>query len=398
MPTRKPAKPQSSEQSLQDALLAVGKQQKKRQKHKQPGKGGVIKVRALLEGMTGKVVLLALLGLVALVVDGVRRESKEFKATVVATAGRVTIVRFDSPAPIVATTGAALKDSDLVRTAAGSGATLTFPDGTAIQLEANTEFEVRLLDYTRDGRRDRCFMVRSGSVLARIGSHFGTASRATVCTPTAVAAVRGTAFRVAYQPAGPKGAQGSSTVEVVDGQVEFRTPLATTSAGAGQSGSAAGYALNATTALLPATRQTMQGTVGKLRQHEQEPGGLQQFEFRLNNLLDPALQLLGICPGGWGYGSIDAARRTATQEALRLIQQKMEMLNDAPKVLNPVTLAELELQPKEQRRILSTFAGYMLDSYKINNQGLYRIRATSRDKARTRWELTNTGVARLPAK
>ncbi len=383
--TRKPTGGQKKPQDMAEAVKALGRDKQKRDRAAARGlrKWGA----RWTEGWGGRIGLAVVAIILVLLIDGVRREGKEFKATVVSATGKVSVIAADGSGERPVEEGAALRDGDQVRTGPRSTALLTFHDGSAIQVDASTQFEVRLLDFSRGGRRDRSFMVRSGSVLARVGSQFGLGSQATVCTPTTVAAVRGTAFRVTYQPAA-----GSTRLEVAEGQVEFRTPTGARPTNAGSAGEAAGYAMSAATALGPDARRTMQTKVGALAGEEKPFSRVLNLEWQMTRLADPVLQLLGICPGGWGYNSMDYARRSACMEALRLLQQKVEEQQEPPRVLNPVTLEELNLDPKEQTRILGVLAGRMIDSYKCDGTR-FTIRARARDKARTPYQLTNTGVS-----
>ncbi len=330
--------------------------------------------------------------LVALIADGIRRESKEFKATLVSFSGSVSVFQNTTNQWVPAKPEMALRDKDVVRTGANGTATLVFPDGSAIQLEPNTEFEVRLLDFVRGGVRDRSFMVRFGSAVAYVSQFFGARSQATVCTPTAVAAVRGTGFRVVYDPATKQ-----TIVQVVDGSVRFRTPVAETNSQPGQMAAASGYQM-AGTQLLPTDHQRMlAATISQLRSFEQPPNLLQQIEWAINNALDPFLQILGLTPGGWSYASANFARRTMCMEALRRLRTHLESLQEVPDYLNPVTLQELTgVHPREKERILSAFAGNMLESYRKIGRDQYIVRARAKDKKRTLYEMTIAEIRQVP--
>lgn len=343
-------------------------------------------------GWAKTLITLALVFLVVLIADGIRRESKEFKATLVAFTGNVQVLPHEKGQWVAAQPNMALGDKDLVRTGQQSSATLVFPDGSAIQLEPNTEFEVRLLDFARGGLRDRSFMVRFGSAVAHLSQFFGARSQAAVCTPTAVAAVRGTAFRVVYDPVNQQ-----TLVQVVEGSVRFRTPIAETPSQPGQATSASGYQLAGAAPLPPEVQRFLFAQVAPLRRFEQPPHWLQQMEWGLTNLLDPFLQILGLAPGGWSYASTDFARRTACMEALRRLRVHLESLNEVPDYLNPVTLQELTgLHPKEKERILSAFSGNMLESYRKVGRDQYIVRARARDKKRTLYEMTIAEIRPVP--
>ncbi|MCS7263206.1 MAG: FecR domain-containing protein [Armatimonadetes bacterium] len=328
--------------------------------------------------------------LVALIADGIRRESAEFKANLVAFSGQVWVQKSDSRNWIAPEPNMALRDKDLVRTGANGTATLVFPDGSAVQLEPNTEFEVRLLDFFRGGTRDRSFMVRMGSVIAYVSQFFGAKSQGTVCTPTAVAAVRGTGFRVVYEPSTQQ-----TYLQVVDGSVQFKTPVGEIMAQAGQLGSASGYQIQTTQSLPADAQRLLAANVNTLRQHEKPPSFLQRIEWAILNPLDPFLQILGLTPGGWSYAAADFARRTMALEAMRRLRTHMEALNEVPNYLNPVTLAELNLHPAEKERILRAFAGNMLESYRKVGRDQYIIRARARDKRRTLFEADIAGVRQV---
>jgi hypothetical protein len=343
-------------------------------------------------GWLKTLITLTLFVLVALIADGIRRESKEFKATLVSFSGSVTVFQSTTNQWVPAKPEMALKDKDVVRTGANGTATLVFPDGSAIQLEPNTEFEVRLLDFVRGGVRNRSFMVRFGSAVAYVSQFFGARSQATVCTPTAVAAVRGTGFRVVYDPATKQ-----TVVQVVDGSVRFRTPIAETASQPGQMAAASGYQLSGTQPLSPEYQRILSANVAQLRRFEQPPNLLQRIEWAINNALDPFLQILGLTPGGWSYASSNFARRTMCMEALRRLRIHLESLNEVPDYLNPVTLQELTgVHPKEKERILSAFAGNMLESYRKIGRDQYIIRARAKDKKRTLYEMTIAEIRQVP--
>jgi len=343
-------------------------------------------------GWLKTLITLTLFVLVALIADGIRRESKEFKATLVSFSGSVAVFQSTTNQWVPAKPEMALKDKDVVRTGANGTATLVFPDGSAIQLEPNTEFEVRLLDFVRGGVRDRSFMVRFGSAVAYVSQFFGARSQATVCTPTAVAAVRGTGFRVVYDPATKQ-----TVVQVVDGSVRFRTPIAETASQPGQMAAASGYQLSGTQPLSPEYQRILSANVAQLRRFEQPPNLLQRIEWAINNALDPFLQILGLTPGGWSYASSNFARRTMCMEALRRLRIHLESLNEVPNYLNPVTLQELTgVHPKEKERILSAFAGNMLESYRKIGRDQYIIRARAKDKKRTLYEMTIAEIRQVP--
>lgn len=387
---KKPQAPKLQGQALLDALIEA------EQAHGKALKGGKGNKRKRNQGSMWLAdwpsrlkTLATVVGIVlaALILDGVRRENAELHAVLTLANGRVNVVP-DGKGAEPAKMGMTLSDRDIVATGPKSAATVTFPDGSVIELEPNTRFEVRTLDFARGGRRDRSFMVHAGAVFARFSHYFGAGagSEGTVCTPTAVAAVRGTGFRVVYDRS-----QRLTYIAVVEGRVVLRTAGGETQSNAGQVGTAAGYDLRPAQPLAADTRQRMSLQVRRADQYVKAPSWLQQVEFGLNSFLDPVLQVLGITPGTWSYGMTNYARTATCQEALRKLQQDIESHDNPPKYVNLVTLEELGIDPQRRDQILNTFQGKMLQSYSLQGSR-YVVRVRARDRARTLFELTPNGT------
>lgn len=378
-PRKGPDKAKSEQELLADALKEVELQQASRQ-HRKVRRKGIQWLRELPGWVKIPAVLLLLL-----IADGIRRENKEFRATLLEFSGEVAVVKYPQQHPTPARRKMALRDKDVVTTLANSTATVVSPDGSSIKLDPNTKFEVRMLDFARGGRRERSFMVHLGAATMRLSKFFGDRSQATVCTPMAVAAVRGTAFYVTYDP----GAR-QSYVQVAEGSVRLRTPAGEIRTQAGQMVAASGYQLRAAEGMPAQNRSALSAEVGDLVKYERSPSFLQRIEWAITNALDPLLQLIGLAPGGWGYSSIDFARRTTCQSSLKSLRVHLESLQgeEVPIYVNLVTLDELQINPKERDRILSTFAGGMLESYRNYGRGNYELYARARDKSRTLYKMT----------
>jgi hypothetical protein len=94
-----------------------------------------------------------------------------------------------------------------VRTSGNSKAAVYFPDGSNFQLSNNTSFEVETTNKKQAG-----FKLKMGRLKAAVAGYF--ASRFQVRTPTAVCAVRGTAFDIEV------GESGNTEMSVSEGLVE----------------------------------------------------------------------------------------------------------------------------------------------------------------------------------
>lgn len=142
---------------------------------------------------------------------------KRFDAggAVVAMHGDVTrSMRTDSPFESVAV-GTPVASGSRLRTGIDSSATLRFADGSRVQLLPDTELSI--VDSTRfstdAGNSIRLDLVR-GAVETFVVPRTGATSRFEIRTPAAVAAVRGTDFRVGVD-------QAQARSEVLGGNVEF---------------------------------------------------------------------------------------------------------------------------------------------------------------------------------
>jgi hypothetical protein len=109
--------------------------------------------------------------------------------------------------------GDMIKTGDVVRSAAGSTAEFKWADGTRWKIMPQTEITVKKSVHNAIKRSDDSQLkLTAGKVFIRIVKALQPTSRFQVETPTAVAAVRGTIFSVAYQ-------NGKSEVAVFKGRV-----------------------------------------------------------------------------------------------------------------------------------------------------------------------------------
>lgn len=330
------------------------------------------------------VLILAAVAFVVALIDGARREHGEFYANLASFKPQVAVRRSKAKLPI--TEKMQLRNNDAVSTASSGTATVAFPDGSAILIEPDTKFEVRLLDYNRGPKRDRSFLLRSGSVFTRISKLFGKKGQTLICTPNAVSAARGTGFSVTYDPSA-----NTTFVEVIDGIVALRNAGGRIEIKKGQTGTAVGNQPPFLGVLGRPQALTQRFTYLALLDPPQT--ALDKFERDALHLLNPMLQMVALTPGGWNFGENDWARRAATRRGLNLLQQALEAVaGDVPDTLNPVSMAELGLDETERERITGTFAGFTIDRYEKRGQNSYRVLVRSRDSAGTTFQLTETGV------
>jgi hypothetical protein len=376
--------------SLRDALKEVeqGRQKKLRDQRRARKRdrwfGWTRRLPGGIEGLLFAVVVIFIL----LIGDGVRREGQELTARIAATRGQVMLQKAGVSSSVTAAVNTTLHEGDQIFTIRDGEATLVFPDGSALLVEPNTRLEVRVLGFSRGEVRDRSFLVHFGGVVAHFSRQFGQGSRGAVSSPTAVAAVRGTGFRVFYDP---DPTRKQTYLAVVEGTVQFRTTAGANQVIPNQFCVATGPRILPTHSLPRPAQQRIAAQLQALRQYERPPSFLESLETRINDALNPLLQLLGIAPGVWSYQAVDFARVAACREALHRLGTRLES-REAPDTLNPITLEELQLDAAEREKLLHSFSGAMLESYRKTGKNQYVLRVRARDQKHTLFELTRGSV------
>jgi hypothetical protein len=134
-------------------------------------------------------------------------------ATVHSFSGPVTIASNGRTAS--ATTGMRLGEGSLIQTGANAFISLDLPDGTVVTMPSQSNVSVGWLRRTAlTGSIERRFDIKAGRVRAVVTPMTDPRSNFRVTTPVAVSAVRGTDFRVGYDPSADR-----ATTEVLTGKV-----------------------------------------------------------------------------------------------------------------------------------------------------------------------------------
>jgi hypothetical protein len=365
------------------------------------------------------VILLLVAATAALFFYGVTLERTEFAAVLGSCTGEVEIVQASSGAPVGPVPGLKLVARDRVRTGADGTAVLVFVDGSALELVPETEFTVRAIECTRSGRRTWSFWLAKGGVIARVSGLFGGRSRAIVCTPGAVTAVRGTGYKVVYAPETEE-----SRLLVYSGSVELQagteTVVCRETRQVRVTAGSVGEVEPIPEAELAALRQSLTRlatyryrVIGGVS-FDQGEGGARGYvvtterrEERIGTAARTLVrtarqraQALGLARGSWDDAARDAASRKACTDALALLQQHLDRAvaaDSLPEALHPVTLAPLPIEAREADRIAAAFAGAMLQAYSRTADGRYTVRAQAKDDQGTMYELTPLRIAPTPA-
>ncbi len=146
--------------------------------------------------------------------------------------------------------GAPIREADIIATGANAFITLRLPDGARVSLPSQSRIAVQRLRRTvMTGSVERAFMLFAGRAHATVPPASGAADDFRISSPVAVSAVRGTEFRVRYDPEESRGG-----AEVLEGVVALsatdRADALDLTAGYGAH--ATPDAIGARTSLLPA--------------------------------------------------------------------------------------------------------------------------------------------------
>ncbi len=135
-------------------------------------------------------------------------------ATVAELTGEATIVGHKSGQMIPAQKNMLLWDNDIIKTSSDSNATLQFTDGSRILIQAESELKVeKLVGYGSTGMADTKVRLKTGRTHNKVIPRTEQGSRFEISTPSAIAAVRGTEYRISA------GENGESRTEVLTGAV-----------------------------------------------------------------------------------------------------------------------------------------------------------------------------------
>lgn len=335
-----------------------------------------------------RIVTVLAIAVVVLISDGVRRENREFSASLETVSGTVMVQR---PGGSVepASTRRVLSSGDRIVTGPGAQATLRYPDGSVLTLGGGTTLEVRLIEYNRGGGwRDRSIALRAGQCWATVGPGFGSGSELKVHTPSVVAAVRGSTISVTHDATSQ-----ISRVCCSEGEAEVSGRIGSVSLSAGTESSAMAGGPPAMAATIGPDAADEFARHNELRVPPARNPMLRRVESGLNRFLDPLLTVLGIGRCSWGVGSSNSARRTAALESMRQIHTALQSFSTFPETLNPTTLEELGLSSDVSERTVANFRGNAIDSYECDEPAsTFRVTARAKDRASTPVIATTAGV------
>ncbi len=129
--------------------------------------------------------------------------------------GTVERLRGEPPTAETLEAGAELLAGDRIRTGEDSSATIQFADGSRVLMQSNTELTLDTMSaFGASGMVDTSMRLHGGRIESDVPHETGSGSRFRIISPSAVAAVRGTSFRIAFERD-----QDRALGEVLDGEL-----------------------------------------------------------------------------------------------------------------------------------------------------------------------------------
>lgn len=141
-------------------------------------------------------------------------------AELIALSGDVLVAKLATGSARAAIADEALHSGDRVITGSGASARIRFADGSELLMQQSSELVMDVLSaWGSTGMVDTRLRLQSGRVDTDVQRQPGAGSRFEIITPTAITAVRGTNYRVAFAPL-----QAVMLTEVPVGSVAVNTP------------------------------------------------------------------------------------------------------------------------------------------------------------------------------
>ena len=138
------------------------------------------------------------------------------------TEGDVLVMKAGTDSWVEAQVGMRLEPGDMIKTGDGSGAEITFFDGSTIELWTDTSIEIVSLDTSADTGSTTITLEQTiGTTLSRVIKLLDPASRYEIETPTGVAAVRGSIMIVRIIFDDPNYEDGTVLITNLEGHIYF---------------------------------------------------------------------------------------------------------------------------------------------------------------------------------
>ncbi len=145
------------------------------------------KCRTLLRLMAAAVMLLVVAGC-----SGAKQQLTIMSVS----SGSVSVTRPGTADAIVGAVGTELKAGDVIQASDGSGAVITFFEGSTIEVRAGARLEIKSLEKGPSGTTTILLKQQVGDTFSRVKKLVDASSRYEIETPVAVAAVRGSVMEV----------------------------------------------------------------------------------------------------------------------------------------------------------------------------------------------------------
>lgn len=325
----------------------------------------------------GKRLALAVAGLLVLglLCDGVRQVSRRPRLQVVSLTGTVEV---STPLRKIWTPlggGQLVGSADAVRTAGGASVTLRAFNGTRLKLDESSQLMVYTAGYDTESKsRSLACDLQQGRLWAKVRPAGGAKPPLEVHCRGSVVTVKGTVLGVSTS-----GETDGAEVECLEGQVTVGDGATETPVTAGKLAELFGGQLKGNVQdLTPETAELMKKLADELSGDSfGEVLRLALSTFEEKTIVAPLAGLASLTNVG-GKSKADSQAIIVAHGSMMALTRAMELSTEYPQKVKLETLEGLELAEEGRERILNSFEGHKLESYKLVGSG-YEIAARVKD-------------------
>jgi hypothetical protein len=334
-------------------------------------------VRQLERVDVGKRLALAVAAVLVLgfLCDGVRQISRRPRLQVVDATGTVEVFARLRKAWGPLGAGQLISSADALRTAGGASVTLRAFNGTRLKLDENSRLMVYTAGYDAESKsRNISCDLQQGRLWAKVKPAGGKKPPFEVHCRGSVVTVKGTVLGVSTS-----GETDGAEVECLEGQVAVGDGSSETPVVAGKLAELFGGQLTGELqALSPDATELMKKLEAELSEDSfGEVLRLALSTFEEKTIVAPLAGIASLANVG-GKSKADSQAIILAHGSMMALTRAMELSTEYPDKVKLETLEGIELDEEGRERILASFEGHKLESYKIAGSG-YEITARVKD-------------------
>jgi hypothetical protein len=155
-----------------------------------------------ISGKISPLIILAIIAVMLFLLTGCGCGSKKSLTVLSIADGSVVVTHAGTQDAVEVKVGMSLQTGDVIQTGSDSSATITFFEGSIIELEAGTQIEIASLDIAKSGKTTILVKQKIGETISRLTRLADPASLYQIETVAAMATVRGSIMVVVVEESG----------------------------------------------------------------------------------------------------------------------------------------------------------------------------------------------------